>query len=61
MVDTPQKTNIAPEKMDPKRKVVFQPSIFRCELLVSGSVLSKDLVVQEFATTNLFDNDFFHG
>ena len=26
---------------DPKRKVVFQPSIFRCELLVSGRVCHK--------------------
>ena len=28
----------------PKRKLVFQPSIFRCELLVSGSVLGFMLV-----------------
>ena len=32
-------TNISPEnRPKPKRKVVFQPSIFRCELLVSGRV-----------------------
>jgi len=37
---TLRKTNIAPEIRLPKgnsqRKLVFQPSIFRCELLVSG-------------------------
>ena len=35
-------TNIAPDKLGhPKRKLVFQPSIFRGELLVSGRVTSK--------------------
>ena len=33
------KTNSSPLKIGhPKRKIVFQPSIFRCELLVSGRV-----------------------
>ena len=27
-------TNIAPEKRSSQRKLIFQPSIFRCELLV---------------------------
>ena len=32
-------TNSSPLKIGhPKRKLVFQPSIFRCELLVSGRV-----------------------
>ena len=32
-------TNMAPEnRPGRKRKIVFQPSIFRCELLVLGSV-----------------------
>ena len=39
---TPPKTNSLPPKIGlPKRKLVFQPSIFTCELLVSGSVVGK--------------------
>ena len=35
------KTNIAPEnRPGPKRKLVFQPSIFGCKLFVSGMVSS---------------------
>ena len=38
--NTLPKTNSSPLKMGlPNRKVVFQPSIFRGELLVSGDVL----------------------
>ena len=39
-------TNSSPEKIGhPKRKVVFQPSIFRCELLVSVRILTQMLNV----------------
>ena len=38
------KTNSSPLKIGfPKRKVVFQPSIFRCGLLVSGRVASRNI------------------
>ena len=40
-------TNSSPLKMGlPKRKVVFQPTTFRCELLVSGRVIldTRDLI-----------------
>ena len=30
---------------DPKRKLFFQPSIFRCELLVSGRVISRSQIM----------------
>ena len=37
--DTLPETNIAPEnRPSQKETIVFQPSIFRCELLVSGRV-----------------------
>ena len=38
--DTLPETNSSHLKLGhPKRKLVFQPSIFRCELLVSGRVI----------------------
>ena len=39
-MDTLPDTNVAPENRPPQlERIVFQPSIFRCELLVSGSVI----------------------
>jgi len=36
--DTLPETNIAPEDRLPEKKLVFQPSISRCEVLASGRV-----------------------
>ena len=36
----------------PKRKFVFQPSIFRCELLVLGSVVPNDLYKSQLEQTD---------
>ncbi len=45
-------TNSSPLKIGlPKRKVTFQPSIFRCELLVSGRVIHPRLILM-FRLTN---------
>ena len=41
------------ENRPPKRKLVFQPSIFRCELLVSGSLLGQWLNFKLFGITYL--------
>ena len=44
--NTLPETNIAPEnRPGPKRKLIFQPSIFRCEPLVSGRVTKSILML----------------